>query len=207
MEPEDEEASLGLPTLGGITSRLDLLYRWPEGILQAIGSWGEVKQSIRRFAQVYGCPSLSWDDLKSLRDLTKLPILLKGILHPSDAEHAIDAGMDGIIVSNHGGRQVDGAIAALDALPGVVGAVDGRVPVLFDSGIRTGADIVKALCLGANAVLIGRPYVYGLALAGEDGVRDVIRNFAAELDLTMGLAGRRAIIELESSVLTTDYTH
>ena len=105
----------------------------------------------------------SWDDLPFLRERTKLPILLKGILHPDDARRALDAGVDGIVVSNHGGRQVDGAIATLDALPAVAAAVDGRVPVLLDSGVRTGADIFKALALGASAVLIGRAYVYGLA--------------------------------------------
>ena len=101
--------------------------------------------------------------------MTKLPILLKGILHPDDARRAVEHGIDGIVVSNHGGRQVDGAIATLDALPGVAEAVGGRIPILLDSGVRGGADAFKALALGATAVLIGRPYVYGLALAGEAG--------------------------------------
>src|SRR5207249_225180 len=112
--------------------------------------------------------------------LTKLPIVLKGILHPDDARRAVDAGMDGIVVSNHGGRQVDGAIGTLDALPAVADAVAGRIPILLDSGIRTGADAIKALALGASAVLLGRPYVYSLALAGEDGVRELIRNYIAD---------------------------
>jgi len=132
---------------------------------------------------------LTWDDLGFLRDRTRLPILLKGILHPEDARMAVERGMDGVIVSNHGGRQVDGAVGALDALPGVVAAVGGRVPVLFDSGIRSGADIFKALALGAAAVCLGRPYAYGLAIAGEAGARETIRNVAADFDLTMGLAG------------------
>src|SRR5262249_47738729 len=134
---------------------------------------------------------------------TRLPILLKGILHPDDARRAVAAGMDGVIVSNHGGRQVDGATAALDALPGVVDAVQGRVPVLFDSGIRSGADVFKALALGARAVLLGRPYVYGLALAGERGVRDVVLNVLAELDLTMGLSGCRDLQEVTRGMLTS----
>ena len=114
------------------------------------------------------------------------------MLHPDDAKEALQHGVDGFIVSNHGGRQVDGAIAALDALPAVVEAARGR-PVLMDSGIRGGADIFKALALGAKAVLVGRPYVYALAVAGERGVREVIRNFKADFDLTMGLAGCRSV--------------
>ncbi|HEX6040795.1 alpha-hydroxy-acid oxidizing protein, partial [Longimicrobium sp.] len=141
-------------------------------------------------------PSLTWDDLPFLRARTKLPIVLKGILHPDDARQAVDAGMDGIIVSNHGGRQVDGAIATLDALPPIIQAVDGRIPVLMDSGVRSGADVFKAIALGARAVCIGRPYVYGLALAGAEGVAEVIRNLLADFELTMGLAGCRSLAEI-----------
>jgi isopentenyl diphosphate isomerase/L-lactate dehydrogenase-like FMN-dependent dehydrogenase len=150
---------------------------------------GLARAAVRRFVETYSRPSLSWDDLAFLRQRTKLPILLKGILHPADALAAIEHGMSGIVVSNHGGRQVDGAIAALDALPGVVDAVGDRIEVLLDSGIRTGADVVKALALGARSVLLGRPYVYGLALAGEDGVRHVLRCLLAELELTLALSG------------------
>jgi isopentenyl diphosphate isomerase/L-lactate dehydrogenase-like FMN-dependent dehydrogenase len=131
----------------------------------------------------------TWESLEGLRSLTKLPILLKGILHPDDAKNAVRAGIDGIIVSNHGGRQVDGAIAALQALPAVVTAVENRIPVLFDSGIRRGSDMIKALALGARAVLLGRPYVWGLAVGGEAGVRAVLENLLADFDLTMSLAG------------------
>jgi len=147
--------------------------------------------AIAHWAGMFSNPSATWDDLAFLRAHTRLPLVLKGILHPDDARRAADYGIDAIIVSNHGGRQVDGAIAALDALPGVVAAAN-KIPVLFDSGIRTGADIVKALALGARAVLVGRPYVYGLALAGEAGVRAVLRALLAELDLTMALSGNRA---------------
>lgn len=157
---------------------------------------------VRHFLATFSHPSLCWNDLGFIRDLTRLPLLLKGILHPDDARRAVEAGMDGIIVSNHGGRQMDGAIAALDALPGVVEAVDGRVPVLMDSGIRCGADMFKALALGAAAVTLGRPYVYGLAIAGEKGVRDVIRNLIAEFDLTMALAGCRNLAEVRREMLT-----
>ncbi len=159
------------------------------------------RAAVRQFIETYSRPSLAWDDLAFLRERTKLPILLKGILHPDDARKAIDAGMDGIVVSNHGGRQLDGAIASLEALPPIADAVAGRVPVLLDSGVRTGADAFKALALGANAVLIGRPYVYGLALAGEDGVREVIQNFLADFDLALGLAGGTSVADVTADAL------
>jgi isopentenyl diphosphate isomerase/L-lactate dehydrogenase-like FMN-dependent dehydrogenase len=130
-----------------------------------------------------------------------VPIILKGILHANDAARALEAGVDGLIVSNHGGRQVDGGIGALDALPGVVREVNGRVPVLFDSGIRRGADVFKALALGARAVLLGRPCMWGLAVAGEAGVRDVLLNLVADLDLTMALSGYTCCRELDASAL------
>lgn len=148
------------------------------------------------FISIYSNPALTWDKLAFLRERTELPILVKGIQREDDARKALDHGVDGIIVSNHGGRQVDGAIGALDALAPVVQAVGGAVPVLFDSGIRTGADMFKAMALGASAVLLGRPYVYGLAIAGEEGVRAVIRNLLADFDLTMGLSGCRNIGEI-----------
>jgi isopentenyl diphosphate isomerase/L-lactate dehydrogenase-like FMN-dependent dehydrogenase len=122
--------------------------------------------------------------------------VLKGIQHVGDARRAAEAGMDGIVVSNHGGRQVDGALGALEALPGIVAAVGDRMEVLFDSGIRTGADVLKALALGARAVLVGRPWVYGLAHAGEAGVRHVLRSLLADFDLTMGLSGHRTLADL-----------
>ena len=157
----------------------------------------DLEPAIQRFGEVFSNPDLTWDDLAFLRERTELPIVLKGILHPDDARKALDHGADGVVVSNHGGRQVDGAIAALDALPDVLEVVEGRVPVLFDSGIRTGADVFKALALGARAVLIGRPYAYALAVGGEDAVRETLLNLLAELDLTMGLAGCRSIHEID----------
>ena len=131
-----------------------------------------------------------------LREHTKLPIVLKGIQHADDAKRAVDAGADGVLVSNHGGRQVDGGIGALDALPSVVAAVDGKAVVLFDSGVRHGADVFKALALGARAVLLGRLYMWGVAVAGEQGARDVVLNLIADFDLTMGLSGCRSCGEI-----------
>jgi lactate 2-monooxygenase len=130
--------------------------------------------------------------------------LLKGILDPEDARQALDHGVDGIVVSNHGGRQLDGAVAAIDALPRVKSAVGNRAPVLFDSGIRHGADVFKALALGAKSVLLGRPYCYGLAVGGEQGVRDVIQNLLADIELTIGLAGCTSVAEISPANLVDE---
>jgi isopentenyl diphosphate isomerase/L-lactate dehydrogenase-like FMN-dependent dehydrogenase len=143
--------------------------------------------------------SLTWDDLARLREWTSLPILLKGIVRGDDARRALEHGIDGIVVSNHGGRQVDGSIAALDGLVDVREAVGPDAVVLMDSGIRTGADVVKAMALGANAVLLGRPFVYGLAVGGQEGVETVIAQLAAEVDLTMALSGARSVADLDPS--------
>ena len=202
-----ETASDALPgatprlRLGAIRSALELIRSWPEGALSGLRAGPDMLRTIRKFIALYSRPDLTWDDLPKLRQWTRLPIVLKGILHPDDARRAVGIGIDGVIVSNHGGRQVDGAIGALDALPKVVDAIDGAVPVLFDSGIRTGADVLKALALGARAVLLGRPYAYGLALAGEAGVRAVIANLAADLDANLGLSGHRTLAGLDRSIL------
>jgi lactate 2-monooxygenase len=153
-------------------------------------------QAVLHFLRIVSNPALTWADLGFLRRHCRLPVLLKGILDPEDARMAVDHGVDGIIVSNHGGRQLDGAVAALDALPRVVHAVGSRVPVLFDSGIRRGADVVKAIALGARCVLLGRPYCYGLAVAGEAGVRAVLENLLADMDLTLGLTGCASFADL-----------
>ena len=141
------------------------------------------------FLGVQANPALTWEDLSSLRELTALPIVVKGIQHVDDAREAARRGLDGIVVSNHGGRQVDGAIASLDALPPIAAAVGDELAILFDSGVRGGADALKALCLGADAVCLGRPYVWGLTLAGQTGVEAVLRMVLGELDLTMALCG------------------
>lgn len=138
-------------------------------------------------------PGLSWKDVDALRTIWRGPLVLKGVLSPGEAREAAARGVDGVIVSNHGGRQLDGAIASLDALPEVVAAVDGRIPVLVDGGIRRGADVVKALALGATACLIARPQLWGLAIGGEPGVAHVLEIFRREIDRVMGLCGVSAI--------------
>ncbi|MFE5285777.1 lactate 2-monooxygenase [Nocardia sp. NPDC056611] len=155
--------------------------------------------AILRWIQVFGNP-LTWADLPWLRSLTKLPLIVKGIGHPDDARRAKDLGVDGIYCSNHGGRQANGGLPALDMLPGVVAAADG-LPVLFDSGVRSGADIIKALALGASAVGIGRPYAYGLALGGADGIVHVLRTLLAEADLIMAVDGYPTLKDLTPDAL------
>ncbi|MGH7666720.1 MAG: alpha-hydroxy-acid oxidizing protein, partial [Candidatus Dormibacteria bacterium] len=160
----------------------------------------DVAAAVALWSEIFGNPGLVWSDLDWLRGQTKLPILLKGICHPDDARQAAARGVDGLIVSNHGGRQIDGARAALDCLPQVVAASQG-LPVLFDSGIRSGSDVLKALALGARAVLVGRPYVYGLALAGQRGVEHVLRCLLAELDISVGLSGHSGVASLGADSL------
>jgi lactate 2-monooxygenase len=153
------------------------------------------------WAGLFGNQRLSWDDLGWLRSLTSLPLLLKGICHPDDARRAVDAGVDGIWCSTHGGRQADGGLPALECLPGVVEAVDGDVPVVFDSGVRSGVHVLKALALGAAAVAVGRPYAYGLAVGGQAGIEHVLRCLLAEADLTMAIDGYRDVAALRRDAL------
>ncbi len=166
-------------------------FRLPEGLTTAnlVGARvADPAGSSAWFASRHD-PTLAWADLAWLRSLTKLPVLLKGILRADDAVRAVDAGVDGIIVSNHGGRQLDGTPASLEALPAVVAAVGGRVPVLVDGGIRSGGDVLAALALGARAVLVGRPFLWGLAVGGEAGARRVLEILRDELARAMALAG------------------
>jgi lactate 2-monooxygenase len=157
--------------------------------------------AVGHFLGLFSDPSVSWADLAFLRETTSLPILLKGIQHPDDARRAADEGLDGVIVSNHGGRQLDGAIGSLDALAHVVEA-DPGLEILFDSGIRCAADIAKALALGARAVLLGRPYMWALGVAGSAGVAELLRNLLAEFDLTLALSGHAHVDEIDRSCLS-----
>ncbi len=148
--------------------------------------------------------SVSWEDLSFLREHTDLPIYLKGIVHPADARLAVEHGADGIVVSNHGGRQTDGTIGAIEALPDVIEAVDGEVPILLDSGVRWAADTFKALALGAEGVFVGRRYLLGLALAGERGAYETMHNLLAELESLVALSGCTSVDEIDRSLLRRD---
>lgn len=193
-----EKRTVTWQSLAGL---ITLVNNYPgSGFFSKLRSGRPIK-AVQKFVSIYSNPAITWEDLKFLREHTKLPILLKGILHPDDARKAVDYGMDGIIISNHGGRQVDGSISTFEALPKIAEAINKRIPILLDSGVRGGADVFKALALGVNAVCIGRPYVYGLTLAGEEGAKQVLRNFLADFELTMGLAGCKNIGEISREAL------
>jgi lactate 2-monooxygenase len=188
-------------SLQSIKGLISMVNNYPgNGFLRKLKSGRPIK-AVRKFVSIYSNPAITWNDLEFLRQNTRLPILLKGILHPEDARKALDSGMDGIIISNHGGRQVDGSISSLEALPQIASVIREKIPILLDSGVRGGADIFKAIALGAKAVCVGRPYVYGLALAGEQGVFEVIQNLLAEFELTMGLSGCKNIAEIQPDAL------
>ena len=188
------------PTPAAVRALVTMAKAWPGPFRENLRS-PLPRAAVETFLGIYSRPSITWADLAWLRSRTRLPILLKGVLHPDDARRALNEGVDGVVVSTHGGRQVDRSIAALDALPEVVGAVAGRVPVLLDSGIRSGADAFIAVALGASAVLLGRPFAWGLALAGEEGVRQVISDVLGEFDLTLGLTGHTAVDQLSPDIL------
>lgn len=187
-------------TLNALKALIQMAQNYPGSFWSNLLS-DKPRRAVKTFIDCYSRPSLTWDDLSFLRSLTDLPIILKGIMAPEDARKAIEYEADGIIVSNHGGRQVDGALSSIEALPDITEEVDGEIPVLLDSGIRSGGDIFKALALGADAVLLGRPYVYALAVAGEQGVKELIQNYRADFELTMGLSGCRSVGEISSQQL------
>ncbi|MGY1659669.1 alpha-hydroxy-acid oxidizing protein [Geodermatophilus sp. SYSU D00705] len=187
------------PTLSAVRALVGMARAWPGPLRENLRS-PLPRAAVETFLAIYSRPSITWADLAWLRGRTRLPILLKGVLHPDDAR-ALDEGVDGLVVSTHGGRQVDRSIAALDALPDVVAAVADRAPVLLDSGVRSGADVLTAVALGARAVLLGRPFAYGLGLAGEDGVRQVVADVLGEFDLTLALTGHTAVSQLGPEVL------
>jgi lactate 2-monooxygenase len=188
------------PTVSAVRGLVSMAQAWPGPLMENLRS-PLPRAAVETFLGIYSRPSITWADLAWLRARTRLPILLKGVLHPDDARRALDEGVDGLVVSTHGGRQVDRSIAALDALPDVVAAVDDRAPVLLDSGVRSGADVLIALALGARAVLLGRPFAWGLALDGEAGVRQVVSDVLGEFDLTLGLTGHTSVDQLSPAVL------
>jgi len=183
-------------TAGAVRTLMSMTRNYPGRFLDNLRS-PMPRAAAETFLDIYSNPGSSWEHLATLRDRTSLPIVLKGILHPDDARRAVDLGVDAIVVSNHGGRQIDGSIASLDALPEIRAAIGREPTLLLDSGIRSGSDVFVALALGADAVLLGRPYMYGLAVAGQRGVEEVIRNVIAEFDLTMALAGARSIPDID----------
>jgi isopentenyl diphosphate isomerase/L-lactate dehydrogenase-like FMN-dependent dehydrogenase len=156
----------------------------------------DVMAAVGRWAAMFPNPNSTWDSIDYVREATDLPVLVKGVLHLDDAREAVERGYDGVVVSNHGGRQVDGSIAALEALPWIVDAVPDGFTVLFDSGVRTGSDVLKAVALGARAALVARPWVWGLGLGGQAGVTQVLRGLLADLDLTMAMCGMASLADV-----------
>lgn len=205
LEQQEVANSPQLPkpkvTLQTLKTLFTLAKNYPNGSFLNNLISGEPLRAIRKFTAIYSRPSLTWDNLKWLRQQTRLPILLKGILHPNDAQHALDAGIDGIIISNHGGRQIDGEISTIEALPRIAAVIGQKIPLLLDSGVRGGADVFKALALGASAVCIGRPYVYALAIAGQKGVEVLLQNYMSDFELTMALAGCCSVADISRLAL------
>jgi L-lactate dehydrogenase (cytochrome) len=190
-----------LPWLGRMRAELP---RITFGNYVRPGEASDVASLAQRMASLLD-PSMSWSDVDWLRSIWKGPLILKGVLHPADAAEAASRGVDAVIVSNHGGRQLDGAVAAIEALPGVVRAASGRIPVLMDGGIRRGSDVVKALALGARCCLVGRPQLWGLAVGGQAGVAHVLEIFRREIDRSMGLLGVTRIEHLTDEYLFTPH--
>ena len=193
--------------LAGMALKLPWLWRM-RGELQRItfgnyvraGATEDIKALAGRMASLLD-PAMNWADVDEVRRHWKGPLILKGVLHPAEARAAVEHGVDGLIVSNHGGRQLDGAVASVDALPAVAQAVAGRIPVLLDGGVRRGADVAKALALGASACLIGRPLLWGLSVAGEAGVAHVLEIYRRELDRVMGLCGAARLADLGADLV------
>ena len=200
---------IGLSSMASMALKAEWLWRMRDDLKRITfgnyvrpGESADIKSLAGRMATLLD-PSMNWADVAELRKVWTKPLILKGILHPDEARKAVEHGVDALIVSNHGGRQLDGAAAGLDALPAILDAVGGRIPVLVDGGIRRGGDVVKALALGAKACLIGRPQLWGVSVAGEAGVARVLEIFRAEIDRAMGLCGVTRIDQIDRSLLLT----
>jgi L-lactate dehydrogenase (cytochrome)/(S)-mandelate dehydrogenase len=200
---------IGLSSMASMALKAEWLWRMRDDLKRITfgnyvrpGESADIKGLAGRMATLLD-PSMNWADVAELRKVWTKPLILKGILHPDEARKAVEHGVDALIVSNHGGRQLDGAAAGLDALPAILDAVGGRIPVLVDGGIRRGGDVVKALALGAKACLIGRPQLWGVSVAGEAGVARVLEIFRAEIDRAMGLCGVTRIDQIDRSLLLT----
>ena len=198
--------TVDVPLLGRRERDLRNIFTLPDGVrfanFEAVAAGpGDQGSALANWVATLQTPTLNWDDLAWLRSLAPMPMLLKGIVHPDDARRAVDLGVEGIWVSNHGGRQLDGAIASLDALPAVADAVDGRTAVVLDGGVRRGTDVLKALASGADAVAVGRPQLWGLAADGSNGVRRVLEMLRDELSLAMALSGCRSIGEITPDLI------
>ncbi len=184
-----------------IQNLLKLNSRIPGGMISNLQS-GKAIKATRKFTSIFSNPGISWDDISLIRSWTKLPIYLKGILRADDANKAASIGVDGIIVSNHGGRQIDGAVASTEALPHILSSINGKLEVWLDSGIRSGSDIFKCLALGATGVMIGRPYAMALACNGEQGIIDCLTNIMAELELNMALSGCHTLKDIHTNLIS-----
>lgn len=187
--------------LSMISSVLEIYRQFPGGLRANIGSDIPLR-AVRKFIEIYSKTDLSWEDISWLRQKTKLPVILKGILRPEDAMKALDYGIDGIVVSNHGGRQIDQVISSVDALCAIKKVVPEEYPLILDSGVRTGTDVLISLALGAKAVLLGRPYVYALGIAGAAGVNAYVQQIAAEFEIVMRLCGISNIHQIDPSIVS-----
>ena len=194
---EDEPVTV---TPQAVWTMLEMARNHPGGLLDNLRA-PETRAAVQTFLDTFSNPALTWDHIATLRERTRLPVVLKGVLHPDDARRAFDVGVDAVMVSNHGGRQVDGSVGTLDALADIRAAVGPEATLLLDSGVRGGADVIKAMACGADAVTLGRPHLYGLAIAGRRGVGEVLDNLLAEIDLTMSLSGASSWGEVDESLL------
>ncbi len=192
------------PTL--LSSLLHLNNRIPGGLVQNTLSKKGLR-TVRKFTSVFSNPGMNWEDIQRIRDWTKLPVYLKGILRPDDAIKAVASGIDGIIVSNHGGRQIEGAVSSMQALASIIPAVKGKIDVWMDSGVRSGSDMFKCIAMGATGVLIGRPYAYSLAINGADGVEEYIQNLMADFELTMALSGCHTLTQINNDLISHPWTN